>query len=72
VATWFAALARAQAVDVTAVLVLAALITTGLNAVVNRTPLAPQLGWLLLIVAGGALVCAMAWRRAPQELPAAA
>ena len=31
VATWFAALARAQAVDVTAVLVLAALITAGLE-----------------------------------------
>jgi drug/metabolite transporter (DMT)-like permease len=72
VATWFAALARAQAVDVTAVLVLAALITAGLNAVVNRTPLASQLSWLLLIVAGGTLVCAMAWRRVPHELPAAA
>ena len=57
VATWFAALARAQAVDVTAVLVLAALITAGLNAVVNRTPLAPQLGWLLMLAAGGTLVC---------------
>ena len=72
VATWFAALARAQAVDVTAVLVLAALITAGLNAVVNRTPLAPQLGWLLMLAAGGTLVCALAWRRAPRELPAAA
>ena len=70
VATWFAALARAQAVDVTAVLVLAALITAGLNAVVNRTPLAPQLGWLLILLAGGTLACVVAWRRAPQELPA--
>jgi drug/metabolite transporter (DMT)-like permease len=72
VATWFAALARAQAVDVTAVLVLAALITAGLNAVVNGTPLAPQLGWLLMLAAGGTLVCVVAWRRAPRELPAAA
>ncbi len=71
VATWFAALKRAQAVDVTAVLVLAALITAGLNAVVNRTSLVPQLGWLLILVAGGTLVCAVAWPRAPHELPAA-
>lgn len=72
VSTWFAALARAQAVDVTAVLVLAALITAGLNAVVNRTPLAPQLGWLLMLAAGGTLVCALAWHRPPREQPAAA
>jgi drug/metabolite transporter (DMT)-like permease len=71
VSTWFAALARAQAVDVTAVLVLAALITAGLNAVVNHTPLVPQLGWLLTLLAGGTLVCALAWRRAPRELPSA-
>ncbi|WP_395729274.1 DMT family transporter [Nakamurella sp.] len=71
VATWFAALARAQAVDVTAVLVLAALITAGLNAVVNGTPLAPQLGWLLVLLAGGTLIGALAWRRAPREQPAA-
>ncbi len=72
VATWFAALARAQAVDVTAVLVLAALITAGLNGVVNRTPLVPQLGWLMLLAAGGTLVCVLAWRRAPRSLPSAA
>ena len=35
VGTWFAALARAQAVDVTAVLVLAAPVTAGLNAAAN-------------------------------------
>lgn len=70
VATWFAALARAQAVDVTAVLVLAALITAGLNAVVNGTPLAPQLGWLLVVLAGGTLIGALAWRR-PREQPVA-
>ena len=37
VATWFAALARAQAVDVTAVLVLAAPVTAGLSAAANGT-----------------------------------
>ena len=37
VGTWFAALARAQAVDVTAVLVLAAPITAGLSAAANGT-----------------------------------
>ncbi|SDP19097.1 Uncharacterized membrane protein [Nakamurella panacisegetis] len=71
VATWFAALARAKAVDVTAVLVLAALITAALNAVVHRAPLGPQLGWLLVVAAGGALVWFLAWRRGPQEVPAA-
>ncbi len=70
VATWFAALARAQAVDVTAVLVLAALITAGLAAAVNRTPLAPQLGWLLALAAGGTLITWLAWRGTPRELPA--
>jgi hypothetical protein len=53
------------------VLVLAALITAGLNAVVNGTPLAPQLGWLLVVLAGGTLACVVAWRQAPQELPGA-
>lgn len=55
VATWFAALQRAPAVDVTAVLVLAAPVTAGLNAVANGVPLAPQLDWLLVLLAGGAL-----------------
>lgn len=55
VATWFAALARAQAVDVTAVLVLAAPVTAGLSAAVNGTPLAPQAVWLALVVVGGAV-----------------
>jgi drug/metabolite transporter (DMT)-like permease len=72
VSTWFAALARAQAVDVTAVLVLAALITAGLSATVNRTPLAPQLGWLLMVAAGGTLVWVLAWRRTARALPSTA
>lgn len=55
VGTWFAALARAQAVDVTAVLVLAAPVTAGLNAAANGTALAPQALWLALVVVGGAV-----------------
>ncbi|MGZ8744792.1 MAG: DMT family transporter [Nocardioides sp.] len=55
VATWFAALQRAQAVDVTAVLVLAAPLTAGLNAMANGVPLTPQLDWLAVLLAGGAL-----------------
>ena len=56
VATWFAALQRAPAVDVTAVLVLAAPVTAGLNAVADGVPLGPQLDWLVVLLAGGALV----------------
>jgi drug/metabolite transporter (DMT)-like permease len=55
VGTWFAALQRAQAVDVTAVLVLAAPVTAALNAAANGVPLSPQLDWLLVLVAGGLL-----------------
>jgi drug/metabolite transporter (DMT)-like permease len=55
VATWFAALQRAQAIDVTAVLVLAAPVTAALNAAADDVPLAPQLDWLLVVLAGGAL-----------------
>ena len=69
VATWFAALQRAQAVDVTAVLVLAVPITVTLDAVVNGTPLAPQLGWLALVVAGGALVVFQGWRGTARTVP---
>jgi drug/metabolite transporter (DMT)-like permease len=57
VGTWFAALARAQAVDVTAVLVLAAPVTAVLQAVVDGADLGSQAGWQLLLVAAGGLVC---------------
>jgi drug/metabolite transporter (DMT)-like permease len=67
VGTWFAALARAQAVDVTAVLVLAAPLTAALNAVGKGTAIAPQAGWLALLVAGGALIAWTAWRRPELE-----
>jgi drug/metabolite transporter (DMT)-like permease len=67
VATWFAALARAQAVDVTAVLVVGALVTAVLSAVVDGTALGPQLGGLVLVAAGGALVVLGA-RRVPEAV----
>ena len=57
VATWFAALARAQAVDVTAVLVLAVPVTAVLQAVMDGAELAPQAGWQLLLVGAVGLVC---------------
>ena len=44
VGTWFAALQRARAVDVTAVLVLAVPITAALDAVIHGTPLGSAAG----------------------------
>jgi drug/metabolite transporter (DMT)-like permease len=69
VGTWFAALARAQAVDVTAVLVVGALVTAGLSTAVQGTPLVPQLGWLLLVLGGTVLVCWRMWH-APADVVA--
>jgi drug/metabolite transporter (DMT)-like permease len=65
VATWFAALARAQAVDVTAVLVLAAPVTALLSAAVNGTTLATQTPWLAMVVLGGAAMAWLGWRARP-------
>jgi len=62
VGTWYAALALAPAVDVTAVLVVGSVITTVLATAVQGAPLAPQLGWVLVILAGGALVAVPMWR----------
>lgn len=62
VGTWFSALARAQAVDVTAVLVLGAIVTAVLGATVKGASLGPQLGWLTLLVAGGAVLSWHVWR----------
>lgn len=72
VATWFAALRRAQAVDVTAVLVLAVPITATLDAAVKGTDLGPQLGWLTFLVIGGALAAVLGWGTRPRALPAGA
>ncbi|MDX6211487.1 MAG: hypothetical protein QOF82_574 [Frankiales bacterium] len=69
VATWFAALAKAQAVDVTAVLVVGAVITALLSALVKGTPLQPQLGGLGLVLAGTAV---LVWRMAAGPRPVAA
>lgn len=54
VGTWFAALARAQAVDVTAVLVGATVVTAFVGAIVDGTPVGSPLG--LALIAGGAIV----------------
>ena len=62
VGTWFAALARAQAVDVTAVLVVGALVTAGLAVGVQGAPLLPQLGWLVLVLVGTSFVAWRMWR----------
>jgi drug/metabolite transporter (DMT)-like permease len=63
VALWFAALARAQAVDVTAVLVLGAVGTAVLSGALDGVRLAPQAVWLALITAGVALVGSAMVRR---------
>ncbi len=68
VACWFAALSRAPAVDVTALLVVGAIVTALLNAMVEGVPLAPDAWGLGLIVAGGALV--LLPRRRPAVLEA--
>lgn len=67
VSTWFAALARAQAVDVTAVLVLGALVTAGLQAAVGGVGVSPQLVWLAMLLGGGMLLSWYVWR-SPDEL----
>jgi drug/metabolite transporter (DMT)-like permease len=70
VATWFAALQRAQAIDVTAVLVLAAPLTAILNTVVEGASLQPL--WLVLLLAGGAWAAWLGWRARPEAVPAGA
>jgi drug/metabolite transporter (DMT)-like permease len=58
VATWYAALARAPAVDVTAVLVVGAVVTALLDAAVKGKALAPQGFGLLLLTVGALLIAA--------------
>ncbi len=58
VATWYGGLARARAVDVTAVLVFGAVITAALRSGVRGTALAPRGLGLVLITAGTVLVVA--------------
>jgi drug/metabolite transporter (DMT)-like permease len=63
VATWYAALARAQAVDVTAVLVFGAVITALLSGVVDGATVSVVA--TVLVTAGAALAAALAMR--PRE-----
>jgi len=63
VATWYGALALAQAVDVTAVLVFGAVVTAALAGVYDGVPV-DTVG-VVLITAGGGLAAAAALRRRP-------
>jgi len=56
VLTWHQALWRAPAVDVTAVLVLGAVVTALLAGVFDGVPMAAKAPWLALLAAGGLLV----------------
>jgi drug/metabolite transporter (DMT)-like permease len=69
VATWYTALARARAIDVTSVLVFAAFITASLQGMVQGVPLGPQVFGLGLVLLGTAVAVLPALRRT-QELPA--
>ena len=62
VATWYAALQRAPALDVTAVLVAAAVLTALLRAGFDGAPIAADLPWLGLLGAGAAVAAALGWR----------
>lgn len=64
---WFAALSRAPAVDVTALLVFGAVVTAILDAAVNGASLWPDIDGLALITAGIALILVATQRRAPAE-----
>jgi drug/metabolite transporter (DMT)-like permease len=63
VATWYAGLARAQALDVTAILVFGAVVTATLDGVFKGAALRPDLGGLGLVVAGVVAVALMPTRR---------
>lgn len=68
VATWFAALARAQAVDVTAVLVFGALVTAILSGVIDGAAIG--VGGTVLVAVGAGLIAWTALRRPPAEAAA--
>ncbi len=65
VATWYAALARAQAIDVTAVLVFGAVITALLSGAADGAPVSAV--GTILVAAGSALVVVAARRRPAPE-----
>lgn len=62
VGTWYAALQRAPALDVTAVLVAAAVLTALLQAMLDGASIAADLPWLGLLGAGAAVAAASGWR----------
>ena len=64
VATWYEALARAQAVDVTAVLVFGAVITALLSGAIDGATV--SVAGTLAIAAGTGIVAVLALRRAPE------
>ena len=64
VLTWFAALERAPAVDVTAVLVAGAIITALLQTSLRGVPLPDPVG-LVLLAAGATVAGAVSWRTRP-------
>jgi drug/metabolite transporter (DMT)-like permease len=76
VATWFAALQRAPASLVTAILVLGAPVTAAIQLATSGTvPTAPMLAGQGLILAAGAALAIpvlMGWRRQPVRVPASA
>jgi uncharacterized membrane protein YdcZ (DUF606 family) len=74
VATWLAALSRAPAVDVTAVLVAASIITALLEGAAGRVELAPMVPGLIVLSVGIAAAVAGGVRRdpSPQRQPVAA
>lgn len=66
VGTWYAGLARAQAVDVSAVLVFGAVITAGLRSGIQGVDLATQGVGLALVTAGVAIYVAIEFLRSGQ------
>jgi drug/metabolite transporter (DMT)-like permease len=68
VATWYAALARAQVIDVTAVLVFGVVVTALLSGAVDGTPV--NATGMILVAAGTAFVAGFALRRPLVEQPA--
>ena len=68
VATWFAALARAQAIDVTAVLVFGALVTAILSGVIDGTAIG--VGGTVLVAIGSGVIAWAALRSPVREAPA--
>ncbi|MGA7229002.1 MAG: DMT family transporter [Acidimicrobiia bacterium] len=63
IVTWYSGLARAQAIDVTAVLVFGAVVTAVLQSGMKGLDLSLQLPGLILVTLGTGVIGALAWRR---------